>query len=95
MRIQSGSDPDPQANGSKPTPFFIDFKDEKKKFFPYFFLITFLQAHHLQSTKFNFLLKFCVKCYFAGIVSVRSNPFMRKRKDPDPASDLYLCLMDP
>jgi hypothetical protein len=35
-------------------------------FFSYFFLITYPQAHYLQSEKFNFLL------YFASIISVRS-----------------------
>ncbi len=32
--------------------------------FSYFFLITCQQAHHLQSKKINFLLKFCVKILF-------------------------------
>jgi serine/threonine protein kinase len=39
-----------------------------KIFFSYFFLINCPQAHHIQSKKLNFLLKF----YFAGIISVRS-----------------------
>ncbi len=58
-----------------PTPFFIDLKDAKKNCFSYFFLITCPQAHHLQSKKLNFLVKFCVKMtprYFAGIMSVSS-----------------------
>jgi hypothetical protein len=75
-------DPDPTPD---PTPFFIDFEDAKKKF-PYFFLITYSQAHRLQSKEFNFLLKFLVKMlpvfcrhYFNPL-----NTFMRKGKDPDP-----------
>jgi hypothetical protein len=48
-------DPDPDPTPD-PAPFFIDFKDAKKKI-SYFFLITCSQAHHLQSKKFNFLLK--------------------------------------
>ncbi len=53
-------DPDPDAT-LDPTPVFCDFKDAKKIFFPYFFLITYLQAHSLQSEKFDCLLEFCVK----------------------------------
>ncbi len=34
---------------------------ERKNIFSHFFLITCLQAHHLQSIKFNFLLKFFAK----------------------------------
>jgi hypothetical protein len=57
-------DPDPTPD---PTPFFIDFKDAKKKdIFFIFFLITCPQAHHLQSKKFNVL-----KYHFASIISVR------------------------
>jgi hypothetical protein len=66
-----GQDPTPD-----PTPFFIDCKDAKKKyFFSYFFLITRPQAPHLQSKKFNILVKFCFKFYFAGIISDRSTHF--------------------
>ncbi len=84
-------DPDPTSD---PTPFFIDFKDAKKYFFPYFFLfLTCPQAHHLQSKKFNFLLKFCVKILFCRHCFSPLNIFMRKGKDPDP--DPYLWLMDP
>jgi hypothetical protein len=36
------------------TPFFSDIKDAKKKFFIYFFLITYVQAHYLQSYKILF-----------------------------------------
>ncbi len=48
-------DPDPDPTPD-PTPFFIDVKDAKK--ISYFFLIAYPKAHHLQSKKFNFLLKF-------------------------------------
>jgi hypothetical protein len=34
------------------------------RYFSNFFLITCQQAHHLQSKKFNFLLKVCVKILF-------------------------------
>ncbi len=53
------------------TTFFINFNDAKNIFFP-IFLKSCPQAHHLQTKKFNFLLKFCVKLFFAGIISVRS-----------------------
>ncbi len=56
----------------------------KKKFFSIFSPQT-----HLQSKKLNFLLKLCVKIYFAGIFSVRTQ--LWEKKDPDP----YLRLMDP
>ncbi len=36
-----------------PTPFFSDFKDAKINFFSYLFLITYPQAHYLQSLKPN------------------------------------------
>ncbi len=44
----------------------------------YFFLITSPQAHHLQSKKYNFLLKFC-RHYISPL-----NTFIRKGKYPDP-----------
>jgi hypothetical protein len=40
--------PDP-APDPDPTPFFGYFKDATKNFFSYFFLITYPQAHYLQS----------------------------------------------
>jgi hypothetical protein len=43
-----GPDPDPDPTPD-PIPFFIDFKDAKKFIFFIFFLITFPQAHYLQS----------------------------------------------
>jgi hypothetical protein len=67
---------------------FIDFKDETKKYF--FNIITSPQAHHLQSKKLNFLLKFCVKMFFCRHYFSPLNTFMRTRKDPDP--DLYIWL---
>jgi hypothetical protein len=82
------SNPDPTPD---PTPFFIDFKDAKKVFFvSYCFLIIGPQAHHLQSKKFNFLLKFCVKILFCRHYFSPLNTFMRKGKDPDPEPDPYL-----
>ncbi len=47
-------DQDPDSSPD-PTPFFIDFKDAKKNFFSIFFFLTFPQAYHLQSKKFDFL----------------------------------------
>ncbi len=54
---------DPDSDPTKdPTLFFIDFMDEKNIFFFFlFFSFNFVQAHHLQSKKYHFLLKFCVK----------------------------------
>ncbi len=49
MDLDPDSDPDPDPTPDQ-TPFFIGFKDAKI-FFSYFFLITFPQAHHLQSKK--------------------------------------------
>jgi hypothetical protein len=60
-------DPDPTPD---PTSFSRDFKDEKK--ISYFIIITYPQAHHLQSKNFYFLLKFVFKFYFASIISVRT-----------------------
>jgi hypothetical protein len=79
-------DPDP-APDPDPIPFFADFKDAKN--FP-FFLLTYPQAHYLQSKKFIFLLKFCVQIYlFCKLYISLLNTFMRKRKDPDPGPELY------
>jgi hypothetical protein len=72
-------DPDPISD---PTTFFIDFKDAKKIFFSYFFLITYPQAHHLQTKKFNFLQRLCVQILFC-----RHYFSLLRRKgnmDPDP-----------
>jgi hypothetical protein len=74
-----------------PTPFFINFKDARKNIlFFIFFLITCPQAYHLQSKKFNFLLKFCVKILFCRHYFSQLNTYMRKGKDPDP----HLLIMD-
>jgi hypothetical protein len=67
-------DPDPVPD---PNPFFIDFKDAKKMF-PIFFHITCPQANHLQSIKFNYLLKICVKILFCRNYFSPLNTFMRK-----------------
>jgi hypothetical protein len=55
---------------------------QKKYLFSYFFLKTCPQAHHLQSKKFNFLVKFCVKILFCRHYFSPLNTFMRKGKDP-------------
>jgi hypothetical protein len=70
----SGSDPAPDP-APDPTPFFNDFKDAKKNF-----LLTCPQAHHIQSKKLNFLLKFCVKILFCRHYFSPLNTFMRKRE---------------
>jgi hypothetical protein len=67
-----------------PTSFFIDFKDAN-------------QAHHLQSKKLNFLLKFCGKILFYSKYFSPLNTSMRKGRirireaqkhaDPDLVSD--------
>ncbi len=69
----------------------------KQKIFSYFFLITCPQAHYLQSKKFNFCLKFCVKILFCRHSFSPLNTFMKKGKDPesDPGPDPYIWLMDP
>jgi hypothetical protein len=67
------------------------FKDAKKKF--HIFFLTCPQAHHLQSKKFNFLLKFCFKILFCWHYLSSLHTFMRKKKDPE--RDSYLGLMDP
>jgi hypothetical protein len=77
-------DPDPDPTPDL-TPFFIEFHDAKKNIFvSYFFLITCPQAHHLQSKKFNFCLKFCVTILFGRHCFSPLNTFMRKGKDPEP-----------
>jgi len=79
-------DPDPDPTPD-PTPFFSDFKDAKNfYFFPHIF-------PYLQSSKFNFLLKFCVKILFCKHYFNPLKTFMRKGKDQD--QDPYLWLMDP
>ncbi len=68
-------DPDPALDPDPdPTSFFIDFKYVK-------------QAHHLQSKKFNFLLKFCVKILFCRHYFSPLNTSMRKGKVPQPDPD--------
>jgi hypothetical protein len=47
-----------------PTPIFSDF-----------FLITYPQAHYLQSLIYCFKDEFCVKIYFASSIAVRSTPY--------------------
>ncbi len=70
----------------------------------YIFVITCPQAHHLQSKKFNFLLKFCLKIlfcrhYFSPVNTLwefqSGQHIMRKGKDPDPDPHLWLMVPDP
>jgi hypothetical protein len=85
-------DPDP-AQDPHPTPdptTSLILRMLKKYFFSYFFLIICPQAHHLQSTKLNFLLKFCVNIFICRHYFSPLNTFMRKGKDPDPEPDPYL-----
>jgi hypothetical protein len=65
-------DPDPTPD---PTPFFSDFKDAKKIFFPIFFSYNLPTGTATSVLKFN-LLKFCVKILFCKY-------YFRKVKDPD------------
>ncbi len=84
----------PLTNGSD---FFLHgFKRCKKNIFsPYFFLLLLKgHKHHLQSKKFNFLLKLWVKILFCRHYFSPLNTSMRKGKDPDP-DPYYLRLMDP
>jgi hypothetical protein len=71
----SGSDPDPTTYL---TSFYIDFKDAKK---------ICQQAHHLQSKKFIFLLKFCVYIFYLQALFTPLTTSMRKGKDPEPDPD--------
>jgi hypothetical protein len=66
----------------------------QKKKFPYFFLITCLQTHHLRSKKFNFLQKnFLLKFYFAGNIGEKGRiRKAQKLADPDPQHFLLLWL---
>ncbi len=68
-----------------PTPFFIDFKMQKKYLYIYiFFFITSPQAHHIQSEKIIFLLKFCIKILFCRRYFSPLNTFLRIGKDTEP-----------
>ncbi len=80
------ADPDPN-----PTPVFNDFQDPKK----FFFLITYRQAHYLQSLIYCFKDKFCVKILFCKHDFSPLNTFMRKRKDPDPVGPKHGDPPDP
>ncbi len=63
-------------------------------FFSYFFLMTYPQARYLQSLKFNFLLKFCVKIPILLTLFQSAQHLYEKREgsaEPDP----YIWLMDP
>jgi hypothetical protein len=66
----------------------------RKKKYSYFFLITYPQAHYLQSSTFNFLLKFFVQLLFCQHYFSPLNTFKRKGKDPDqqPDPDPDYCI---
>ncbi len=66
-----------------------------KKFFFIFFLITYQQAHYLQSLTYCFKEKFCVKIKFSKHYFSLLNTFMRKGKDPAPELNPYIWLRDP
>ncbi len=90
---RSGSvSPDPHLWLVDPTSFFIHFKDAKKIFFSYFFLITCPQAHHLPSKKITFAKILCKKFYFAGITSVHSTHLWEKRRIRIRTSDLRIRI---
>ncbi len=72
-------DPDPVPDPTPdPTHFFINLRIIKIKKISYFFLLSCIQAHHFQSNKFNFYYNLVFKCYFAGIISVRSTHLWEK-----------------
>ncbi len=68
-------------------------KKKKKKISSSFFLITYLQAHYLYSSKFDFWLKLCVKFYLEALFQSAQHLYEKKGKYPDP--DPYLWLLDP
>jgi hypothetical protein len=96
IRIR-GSVPLTNGSGSNSGSYFflqVTLRMQKNNFL--YFLITYPQAHYLQSKSFYFLLKilgkkivFCKHCF--SLLST----FMRKGKDPEPDPDPYHCLMDP
>ncbi len=86
--IPGSSDPYLWLMDPDPISFFIGFKAAKKYFFPYFFLITCQQAHHLQSKTNNFLLKL-----FYSLILL--NTSMRKEKDLDLDPYLWLIVPEP
>jgi hypothetical protein len=65
----STPDPDPTPD---PSLFLIDFKDAKSNLFKYFFLITCPETHLFTVKNLIFAKITVLKCYFAGIISVRS-----------------------
>ncbi len=85
----SGSGSVPLTYGSGSDSFLHWFYGCKKK--SYFFLLTCPQAHHVQSEKLTFFLKFCGKMLFSRHYFSPLNTFMREGRDPDP----YLWLIDP
>jgi hypothetical protein len=62
-------DPDPTPD---PTPSFIDFKDAKKIFFTCIFFLELANRQIIFSLKKKFAKIIVLKCYSAGIISVRS-----------------------
>ncbi len=68
---------------------------KKLLFFSNFFLITYPEAHYLQSLIYCFKDKFCVKILFCQYYFSPFNTFMRKGQDPDREPDPNLWLPDP
>ncbi len=98
IRIR-GSIPLALTNGSEfgsgsPTPFFGDLMDTNV-FSSYLLLIKLSAGTLSLALKISFLLKFCVKILFCKHYFSPLNTFMRKGKDPDPESDLWLTDPDP
>ncbi len=94
FRCRSGSAPLTNGSGSNSgsDSFFSDFKDAKKNFFSYFFLVTNPHRHIIFSLKiFYFLQKCCVKILYWKHYFILLNTFLRKGKDPE--QDLCLWLM--
>ncbi len=73
--------------GPDPTLCFSDCQDAKI----FFYFIFSYNLHYLQSWKFNFVIKFCVKFFLLSIISVRSTPLWQKGM----IRIRYLWLMDP
>ncbi len=72
-----GADPDPDPTPD-PTPCFFDIKNAKQKFFSSYFFYNLPTGTSSSDKNFNLMLKFCVKIYFVGIISVRSTRLQEK-----------------
>jgi hypothetical protein len=76
-----------------PTPFINDFKNVKKIFFSYFFLITYPQYIIFSLKNLIFYKILVLKFYFVKHYFSPLKTFMGKGKDPDP--DPYFFLVNP